>query len=167
MVIHRFVVVGMRSAHGEGLFLFAPHLLARLLLGLQTLFFVERDGVLSGASWPQSRNVLLVTCGAAREQADLVQLFVAPEVRQRLPGWRWVRTESGLWQTPKRGGRLFDAAGFATTLAPGEFAVLAPSAQAEVYGLIGGALLIREEDGRRYDSYVFLRPELSHVDQPG
>jgi hypothetical protein len=133
----------------------------------QTLFLIEPDGILSGDTWPQSRNVLLVTCGPDLQQAELVHLFVYPEVRQRLPGWRWVRTEAGLWQTPKQSGRIFRAAGFSVTLGSGEFMLLAPSADAEVFGLIGGAFLIGEEDGRRYDSYVFLRPELTHVDRPG
>jgi len=28
---------------------------------------------------------------------------------------------------------------------------------------VGGAFLISEEDGRRYDSYVFLRADVNHV----
>ena len=133
----------------------------------QTLFLVQPDGILSGDTWPQSRNVLLVTCGPDLQQAELVHLLVYPEVRQRLPGWRWVRTEAGLWQTPKQSGRIFHAASFSVVLGPGEFVLLAPSGDAEVFGLIGGAFLISEEDGRRYDSYVFLRPELTHVGRPG
>jgi hypothetical protein len=133
----------------------------------QTLFHVQPDGILSGGTWRDSRNVLLVTCAPDLQQADLVQLFVAPEVRQRLPGWRWVRTEAGLWQAPKQNGRIFHAAGFAVTLEPGQFVLVAPSDEADVPGLLGGAFLISEQDGRRYDSYVFLRPDLTHVGQPG
>jgi hypothetical protein len=129
----------------------------------QTLFYVADDGVLTGETWPQSRNVLRVMYSLNLETPDRVRLEVVPEVRQRLEGFRWVRTEAGLTQEPNANGRTFTAAGFATDLAPGEFLLIAPSEQADLYGIVGGAFLGSEEEGRRYDAYVFLRADVNHV----
>ncbi len=129
----------------------------------QTLFCVGSDGMLSGSTWLDSRNVLRVTYGPDLRDADRIVLLVVPEVHQKQDGWRWVRTEAGLWQVPRQALRAFDAAGFVLTLGPGEFVLLAPSDQARVYGLLGGAFLTRELQGRHYRSYVFLRPEARYV----
>jgi hypothetical protein len=107
--------------------------------------------------------VLRVTYGPDIQDADRIVLRVVPEVHQKQDGWQWLRTEAGLWQVPRQAMRAFDAAGFALTLAPGEFALLAPNENAQVYGLLGGAFLTRESQGRHYRSYVFLRPEARHV----
>jgi hypothetical protein len=129
----------------------------------QTLFFVADDGVLSGETWVHSRNVLRVSHALDLEAPDEVRLSVVPEVRQRLQGWRWVRNEAGLTQLPNYNGRAFPAAGFALHLQPGEFLLIAPGDRADVFGMLGGALLTHEIDGRRYDSYVFLRADSNHV----
>lgn len=131
----------------------------------QTLFFVADDGVLTGETWPHSRNVLRVHYELNREHPETVRLVVVPEVRQRLEGWRWVRSEAGLAQVPQYGGRAFGAAGFALDLAPGQFLMVAPGEQADTYGLVGGAFLTCEDPEQRTDSYVFLRADVNHVAQ--
>lgn len=133
----------------------------------QNLWVYEADGVLSGESWPKSRNFLRLIYTLDRQRPERIFLAIVPEVRQRLPGWRWVRTEDGLWQTPKHGGRAFPAAGFRVALEPGEFLVIAPSADADIAGLIGSSFLTEEDDGPRLDSYIFISPDLKHVRQPG
>jgi hypothetical protein len=131
----------------------------------QHLFFMASDGVLTGESWPQSRNVLRVSYEVNVEHPEHVRLMVVPEVRQHLEGWRWVRNEAGLTREPNVNGRAFGVVGFLADLRPGEFLLVAPGEQAEVYGLVGNAFLSREEQGCRYDSYVFLRADVSHVVQ--
>ncbi|MFQ5807675.1 MAG: hypothetical protein ACE5I3_14615, partial [Phycisphaerae bacterium] len=131
----------------------------------QTLFYVGPDGILSGSIWPDSRNVLRVTYAPDLHDVERVRLLVVPEVHQRQHGWEWVRTEAGLWQVPRQAMQTFDAAAFVLTLSPGEFVLLAPSANARIYGLVGGAFLTRTSEGRNYNSYVFLRPEARHVGQ--
>ena len=131
----------------------------------QTLFYVGSDGILSGSTWPDSRNVLRVTYAPDPRDADRILLHAVPEVHQRRDGWEWVRTESGLWQVPRQSMQTFDAAEFVVTLRPGEFALLAPSADSRIYGLLGGAFLTRLCEGQGYNSYVFLRPEVRHVGQ--
>jgi hypothetical protein len=84
-------------------------------------------------------------------------------VRQRLEGWRWIRGESGLLQLPKYDGRAFTAAAFDIDLEPGEFLLVAPGRQAGLYGIVGGEFLTTDQDGRVYDSYVFLRADVNHV----
>jgi hypothetical protein len=129
----------------------------------QTLFFVSDDGILTGETWPQSRNVLRVSYELDLAAADRVKVTVVPEVRQRLEGFRWVRSEAGLSQTPDYNGRAYNAAGFQVELTTGEFLLVCPSEQAALFGILGGAFLSAEEDGERYDSYVFLRADVNHV----
>lgn len=129
----------------------------------QTIFYVAEDGVLTGATWPASRNVLRVSFALNLEDPERVRLTVVPEVRQRLEGFRWLRSATGITQVPNYGGRTFAAAGFVVDLAPGEFVVLAPSERADLYGLVGGAFLARVQDDQRWDSYVFLRADVQHV----
>lgn len=131
----------------------------------QTLFFVESDGILTGSTWPQSRNVLRVTYVIHPQQVQRTYLRIVPEVRQRLDGWQWVRTEAGMWQTPKYDGRAFPAAGFSAGLEAGEFLLIAPGKRADVFGLIGGVFLCWRENDQNYDSYFFLRPEAAHGGQ--
>jgi len=132
----------------------------------QTLFYVGADGILSGGTWPRSRDVLRVTYAPDVRDLRSIVVYVVPEVHQEQDGWEWVRTESGLWEVPRQAKQTFDAAGFALTLAPGEFALLAPSGNSHIYGLLGGAFLTRTCEGRQYDSYVFLRPEARQIGQP-
>jgi hypothetical protein len=129
----------------------------------QTLFHVGADGILSGETWPYSRNVLRVSYMFNLERPECLRLSVVPEVRQRLPGWHWVREESGLIQAANYNGRAFAAAGFTVDLAPGDFLLIAPGENADLFGILGGAFLSSERDGRRYDSYVFLRADVNHV----
>lgn len=129
----------------------------------QTLFYAGDDGILTGETWPQSRNVLRLTQELLLDSADRVRLLVVPEVRQRLDGWRWVRTPDGVTREPELRGRAFTAASFVTELEPGEFLVIAPGPLADLYGLLGGAFLMSELDGQRYDSLVFLRADQHHV----
>jgi hypothetical protein len=128
----------------------------------QTLFYVGADGVLTGETWPQSRNVLRITQSPNLERRGTIFLTIVPEVRQRLAGWKWVRNEVGLTQQPRFDGRAFPAASFVIDLAPGEFVVIAPSSAADHYGLLGGVFLTQAQDQRRFDSYVFLRADVSH-----
>jgi hypothetical protein len=129
----------------------------------QTLFFVADDGVLTGETWPYSRNVLRVTYELNLAERDHVRLTLLPEVRQRLDGFKWVRTEAGVAQLPNYDGRACAAAAFDVDLEPGEFLTVAPGPRADLYGIVGGALLLRDLDGQRYDSYVFLRADVNHV----
>lgn len=131
----------------------------------QTLFYMDVDGILSGSTWPASRNVLRLLYAADIRRRDAIQLSVMPEVRQQLSGFRYVRTAAGVWQVPRGGGREFPAASFQVRLAPGEFLLLAPSASADVYGTIGGAFLMEDGDGRRFDTLLFVRPEASDGSQ--
>jgi hypothetical protein len=131
----------------------------------QTLFHMGVDGILSGTTWPDSRNVLRVTYGPDLRDVDRIRVYTVPEVHQRRDGWEWIRTEAGLWQLPRQSTQTFDAVGFVLTLRAGEFALVAPGANARNHWLLGGAFLTRQSEGRRFNSYVFLRPEAKHVGQ--
>jgi hypothetical protein len=48
-------------------------------------------------------------------------------------------------------------------LQPSEFLLIAPSRDADVYGIVGGAFLSGAAEADRYDSYVFLRADVNHV----
>ncbi|MFO0838493.1 MAG: hypothetical protein U1D55_08175 [Phycisphaerae bacterium] len=127
----------------------------------QTLFHVASDGVISGSTWAQSRNVLRVTFNPDFRGPGRALLNVTPEVRQRLDGWRWVRSESGLWQTPKYSGQAFDLVAVNVALEHNEFLLIAPGERAAANGLIGGAFLRSEIDGVVQESYIFLKLDVA------
>jgi len=129
----------------------------------QTLFFVGEDGILSGDTWPLARTVLRLSYDLNLQNPDRVRLTIVPEVRQRLEGWRWVQRAGKLTREPRYSGRAFPAASFTAELEPQEFLLLAPGPRADLWGLIGGALLTSDVDGQRFDSYLFLRADLNHV----
>lgn len=129
----------------------------------QTVFSVEADGILSGGTFAQSRNVLQLMCLLDPRERQRVHLHVVPEVRQQIEEMQWVQTERGMMEVPRYRGQRFPAAGLSVPLNDGEFVVLAPSEQSRLYGLIGRIMLSEEIQARRYDSYVFLKPEVSYA----
>jgi len=133
----------------------------------QTLFSVDSDGVLSGSTWPFSRNVLRVAYAPDPQDAHRLRVSVTPQVRQEREGWRWVRTESGFWQVPRYAARSYEAAGFVLTLEPQEYVVIAASDRAVVDGLLGRALLTAPHEDMRYYSYVFLQPGVREIGARG
>lgn len=131
----------------------------------QTLFFVGRDGVLSGGTWPESRNVLRFAYAADPQYVERIRMAVRPEVHQQEDGVKWVRTPEGIWQTPRQSVVSFDAAEFVISLRPQEFVLMATSDAAHVYGILGRAFLTSDIEGTRYRSYLFLRPDVTDVGQ--
>ena len=131
----------------------------------QTLFYVGADGILTGNTWPESRNVLRVTYAPDAQASDHVILYAVPEVYRQEKGWEWVRSEAGLRIDPSQSMEAFSVVGLAASLAPGEFLLIAPSENARIYGLLGGAFFTRISQGQHLSSFVFLRPEAREVDQ--
>lgn len=129
----------------------------------QTLFFVSRDGVLSGDTWLSSRNVIRVSCAADPRHPGNTRMWLTPESNHDLNDWKVVKTEAGVWQAPKVGRTVFEAAALALTLGPEEFVVLAAGENSRVRGLIGSAFLTADVEGVRYRSYVFLQPNASEL----
>jgi hypothetical protein len=131
----------------------------------QTVFYVERDGVVSGDIWPASRRVLRVAYTLDTQQVDRVFLTLVPEIRQTDGTALSYTEESGWVRGPRLHGRAFAPAGFALLLRSDEFVVIAPGPKADLFGLVGGAFLTDRVDEKPYDSYVFVRAEVQHVRQ--
>lgn len=130
----------------------------------RTIFYLDRDGIISGDTWPASRRVLRVTYTLDVLDVDRVCLSVVPEVRRRVD-FDLLRGQDGLTMGPRRDGRAFAAAAFAVALGPSEFVLMAPGEKADVFGLVGGVFLTERLDGRPHNSYVFLRADVTHVKQ--
>lgn len=126
----------------------------------QTLFQIDREGMLAGSTWLGARNVLVISFQHAMQSDTRLNLRVAPELRQRLEGYRWVRTEAGLAQLPKHNSSTFTNAAFVLDVDAREFVLVAPSENASIAGLLGAAFMRKEVDGIPYDCYVFLRPQV-------
>lgn len=133
----------------------------------QTLFYMGPDGIVSGHTWPSSRNVLRVSYGPDPADPAGVRIVLVPEVRQPRLGLDLVPTPAGVRQVPRSRTHPFAAAAFEVCLAPGEFLLMGPSTDDLAYGLLGSAFLSRERGGVRYDSYVVMRPELEHGNESG
>ncbi|MFN0135934.1 MAG: hypothetical protein ACKVS9_07420 [Phycisphaerae bacterium] len=131
----------------------------------QTIFCVAADGILSGGTYLQSRNSIRVTYGALPGESGRIRFYATPEIQQREDGFRWIRTEMGLWQQPNERRFVVEAASFGLELKKGEMVIIAPSRAGRAAGLVGETLLARDFEGERYYSFVFMRPEVSDVGQ--
>ena len=129
-----------------------------------TIFYLDRDGILSGQTWPASQRVLRVAYTLDTRDVNQVFLNVVPEIRQRVDSGVSY-TEAGWITGPRRRGRAFSAAALAVLLGPGEFVLLAPGEKAGVSGLVGGVFLTDTLGDEPYDSYVFLRTDVTYVSQ--
>ncbi|MGD8451249.1 MAG: hypothetical protein PVJ57_05470 [Phycisphaerae bacterium] len=130
----------------------------------QTIFYLEPDGILSGETWPGSRRVLRVTYTLDAQDVERAYLSVVPEIRMPAVS-DWMQTDEGWAAGSRRPGRAFAAAAFALALGPQEYLLVGPGEKADVCGLVGGIFLRDTVDGEAYDSYLFLRTEIVHVDQ--
>lgn len=131
----------------------------------QTLFYVGRDGTLRGSTFPSSRNAFRVSYAEDVRRADRIRMSVVPESQRKEEGWRWVRTQEGLWQVPRAETRPFEDVAFDVSLARDEFLLIAPSDSASVRGILGRAMLTTEFEATSCFTYVFLRPEVPDVGQ--
>lgn len=123
----------------------------------QTLFVVEPDGVLSGGTYLQSRNVLSIQ-GRSVTSAGAVRLHLAPQIQQDLEKWEYVRTPQGVQQLPARRKHAFEAVSFWVDIRPDEYLVLGPSERGLQQRLLGGAFLSQPIEGIDFLSMIFIRP---------
>lgn len=131
----------------------------------RTIFFLDRDGIISGDTWVGSQRVLRVTYTLDTLDLNRVFLSVVPEIRQPLAPAMSYDRENGWATGPRRGGRAFATAAFAITLGPEEFVLLAPGEKADLFGIVGGAFLTDNMAGEMYSSYIFIRVEVKNVPQ--
>lgn len=130
----------------------------------ETIFLVASDGVLSGQTFTDARNVLRVEYHPDPADPQRLIVRVIPEIHRDHQGWRWVRTESGLWQVPDREQTALLAAAFELRLADDEFIVLAPTPAGPTPGLLGATFLHTSGSEGAYNSYVFIRPNVTDFD---
>lgn len=128
----------------------------------QTLFYINEDGVLTGQTWPASRNVLRLAYALDAAARGRLKLEVVPEVRQRRTGFDWIRTPAGVAQLPRADGMSFRDASFYLSLSTDEILLLAPNANADAFGIIGGAFLTDASQSVAYDRYVLIRPDVEY-----
>lgn len=132
--------------------------------GEHTLFYLGKDGILSGDTWPQSRRALRLSYTLDVRDLDEVYLSVVPEIR----GPRQVdfANDQGVWTTAqRRSGRAFAAAGLAVKLGPQQFTLVGPNDNARLRGLVGGAFFTDIIEGEPVDCLLFVRTDVRHVDQ--
>lgn len=134
--------------------------------GDQTIFFIGADGVLTGDTWPRSRNVFRVVHTVDPRHPERVYLGLLPQVRRELSGLRWVRTAAGLTQVPRYEGRSFGWVSCTLALEAREFALIAPSENADIPGLVGRAFLVESSEDQDLISYIFIQPTVVPVAAP-
>lgn len=128
----------------------------------QTIFFLDDDGILTGDTWPASQKVLRLTYEPDPLQRDSVRLMVVPEIRQELPPALTYTTTEGWATGRRREGRAYGSAAFEIPLSTEEFVMVGPGEKADVFGMVGGAFLTGLVNDERYDTFVFIRAEISH-----
>lgn len=129
----------------------------------RTIFYLERDGVLSGANFPQGRKSLKLSQWIDRRHSDRVWITVLPQVRQLNEERRWVQTPAGLVEASGYGGRSYPSVAFSVELSPGEFCVIAAGEKANIAGLIGTIFLTDQTQESPMLSYIFLRPSVEEI----
>ncbi len=127
----------------------------------ETVFLVAADGILSGQTFTDARNVLRVEYHSDPADPRRLIVRVIPEIHRDHQGWRWVRTESGLWQVPDREQTALFGAAFELRLREDEFIVLAPTRVEPTEGLVGSTFLQTRGPEGAYNSYVFIRPNVT------
>lgn len=129
----------------------------------RTIFYLERDGVLSGADIPQGRKSLRLAQWIDRRHSDRVWISIVPQVRQLNEERRWVRTPAGLVEASGYGGRVYPSVGFSLELGPGEFCVIAAGEKSDISGLIGSVFLTEPTQEGPLLSYIFVRPSVEEI----
>lgn len=130
----------------------------------ETIFVVAADGVVSGQTFTDARHVLRVEYRPDPAQPQRLIVRIIPEIDRDHQGWRWVRTESGLWQIPDREQTALLGAAFELRLAADEYVVIAPSSARPTDGLVGARFLHPHGPDGDYNSYVFIRPNVTSFD---
>lgn len=123
----------------------------------QTIFCMERDGILSGATLASSRNVLRVVHTPDSADARRMRFAVVPCALQDRAGMRWIKTESGVAQVPRYAGRAYTSAGFSLSVTEGEFVVISPGPEASLPGIVGRVFLREESEDGVAAVYLFIR----------
>lgn len=131
----------------------------------QTIFQIGADGMLSGNTFPASRNLLRVLYQPDARPSGRIWVSVTPTIRQELGGQRWKRTAEGIVLAPNDQTTAIEAAAWALWLERDEFLVVAPSEAGRVEGLLGEALLSAQVEGKHYSSFLFFRPEVERLDE--
>ena len=131
----------------------------------QTIFQIGADGMLSGNTFPASRNLLRVVYQPDARPSGRIWVSVTPTIRQDLGGQRWQRTAQGIALAPNEHTTTIDSAAWALWLERDEFLVVAPSEAGSLEGLLGDALLSAQLDGNAYSSFLFFRPEVERLDE--
>ncbi len=131
----------------------------------QTIFQIGADGMLSGNTFPASRNLLRVLYQPDARPSGRIWVSVTPTIRQELGGQRWQRTAQGIALAPNEHTTTIDSAAWALWLERDEFLVVAPSESGSLDGLLGDALLSAQLDGKAYSSFLFFRPEVERLDE--
>lgn len=124
------------------------------------IFFLDRDGILSGAQWPNCRKYFKIAHAIDRRYPDRIHLRVMPQVRQEVTGKRWLRTPVGWTEVATYDGRSYPELAFKVELQAEQFLLLAPGKSADVAGLIGHVFMTEKLDDGDYDSYIFIRPTI-------
>lgn len=126
----------------------------------QTVFFYRGDGSLVGETFPASRNVLQIVYKIGERDPSELVLKVTPEIRQHHRKLEWTRKGKGYAQVPVYHGRTLHELTVQARLPEGCFLVIGPGQEIQLASVVGRALLTREVEGRRYESILFLTPQI-------
>ena len=126
----------------------------------RTAFFYRSDGSLVGETFPASRNVLQVVYEIGMKDPSELILKVTPEIRQHQRKLEWARKGTGYARVPVYRGRTLHELTVQARLPEGCFLVIGPGREIQLASVIGRALLTREVEGRRYESILFLTPQV-------
>ncbi len=132
----------------------------------QTVFVFRPEGSLSGASFPQSVNGLLMEYALAGAGADRLRISVMPQIRLPKQPPRLSADAPGFVSQPLLPPtRILRELAFMVEVGPEQFIAIGPSRPIENVHLMGSLLLCEEKDGRRWESMYFITPKVLNTGQ--
>ncbi|GJM26039.1 MAG: hypothetical protein DHS20C16_24540 [Phycisphaerae bacterium] len=131
--------------------------------GGESYFLHERGGSLKGGSLPEGTKRILIDYAAQDGDATRVILKVRPELEEARTRSRWVEQDGNVANVQDHDGITFDELAVMIKLAPGEFAVLGSSEQADSGYLIGSRWLSSTLGMKNHETVLFIRPQLVRV----
>jgi hypothetical protein len=112
---------------------------------LQTVFHLDRSGVLHGRTYDQCQNHWAMTLYPTPGKADAVRVGLSPVVRSQRQRAEVSRSGESMDVAYILDERVYDDLGLTVDVAEGSFLVLAPSEQASWPNSIGNRFLLSED----------------------
>lgn len=121
----------------------------------ETVFYVGRDGQMTGHSFESARPLFKIEFDVLPETPDRIRLRLVPELRQPDGPARWEQVEGEFQLRPEYRGRIFRDLAVEAIIPPRGFLLVGPTRDVSATPLIGRPFLIYV-DGDKPREYLYV-----------